>query len=57
MDELPAVTEPYLTVGLDIHGSTCWKVVTTGMVINTPSGHYAVELLVAMRRSRGLPVP
>jgi hypothetical protein len=45
--------EPYLTVGTDNHGSTCWIVVGGGCRIGCATGQRALEILEALTRSSG----
>lgn len=54
-DDLPR--QPYLTVGTDSRGSTCWFVVTKDMRLSCSSGVRAVELLRAVCKSRGITTP
>jgi len=48
---------PYLAVGVDQRGGVCWEVISRDTVVTTCSGYRALEIMEAMRRARGLPVP
>jgi len=52
-----AESSPYITVGLDARGSACWLVVAPGLRVECSSGSRAVEVLAAVCRSMGMPVP
>ena len=48
---------PYLTVGLDERGSTCWQVISSDLRICCCSGVRALEVLQAVCRSKYSSVP
>jgi hypothetical protein len=49
--------EPYLTVGTDDHGNTCWVVVGTGCRVHCATGQRALEILETLARSTGSEPP
>ena len=48
---------PFVTVGTDTNGGTCWLVVGLGQRIRCYSGHHAIDVLRMMLASRGIPTP
>lgn len=48
---------PYLTVGIDGRGSTCWMVVTKDMRLPCTCGWRAFSLLRAICKSKGISTP
>jgi hypothetical protein len=49
--------QPYITVGVDDRGSTCWMVISNDQRVMCASGHRALVILAAMFRSRGVNTP
>ena len=49
--------EPYLTVGTDDHGNTCWVVIGTGCRVHCATGQRALEILETLARSAGSKPP
>ena len=52
-----SVDGPYLTVGIDERGSTCWQVISSDLRICCSSGVRALEVLHAVLRSKSNSVP
>jgi hypothetical protein len=52
-----AQTVPFITVGQDARGSTCWAVVGLGTVVRTYTGHHAIAVLEMMCAATGTPTP
>ena len=48
---------PFVTVGTDTNGGTCWVVVGLGQRIRCYSGHHAIDVLTMMLASRGIAAP
>ena len=48
---------PFVTVGTDTNGGTCWVVVGLGQRIRCYSGHHAIDVLTMMLASRGIATP
>jgi len=48
---------PYITVGKDSRGGTCWAVVGLGTVVRCYTGHHAIAVLEMMCSATGTPTP
>jgi 6,7-dimethyl-8-ribityllumazine synthase len=52
-----AQTVPFITVGKDARGGTCWAVVGLGTVVRCYTGHHAIAVLEMMCAATGTPTP
>jgi hypothetical protein len=48
---------PFITVGKDARGGTCWAVVGLGTVVRCYTGHHAIAVLEMMCTATGTPTP
>lgn len=55
--QLPQSEHPFLTVGIDAQGGTCWAVVGLGRVVRCYSGHHAIAVLQTMATAIGIVTP
>ena len=54
---MPQSEHPFITVGTDAQGGTCWAVVGLGKVVQCYCGHQAIAELQTMATAIGIVTP